>query len=495
MVGWLGAFFSISQSHAQEAGKSFTGSLGKSQVSNKKEKDFHIRVKAPAIEIRNSFDFFCRDLDLEFRNILFSMKQKDTEIPVIPIRISIRGKDTDKFSGQYVVTKAFMVMDGIHISIGVTLHDRFDEDIFTREFIRALILEQMLTPLKNQPGVIPKELVAPDWMVHGFTRMIAHKRNGRPSAFFSGYIKSGQLLSVKEIFEQENPGKLDPLSLASYEASATALVDALRTQGEGRDALRSLMRDLAISGPNRTESLIQQHFPGLREVDNGLEKWWALQIATLGRQQALEFYDSEKTNRLLDEALAIHVKPKKRTLVKKDEDQKQKKSKLFERLKLAGAKAGEKNKTTDVVAPPPDPGFDGTIEQFTVYRKIPGWRNALVQNHTSIQQLKTRGFPLYRPLLIRYESAINRIAKNQLNGLDEEFKTLEQMRKSIRKTMELVDDYLNLYEAARAPEKSDAFDSYIRMRQAIEQSGSPKRNDRITNYLDEFEKVFRPVIP
>ena len=61
--------------------------------------------------------------------------------------------------------------------------------------------------------------------------------------------------------------------------------------------------------------------------------------------------------------------------------------------------------------------------------------------------------------------------------------------------MELVNDYLNLYEAARAPVKSDAFDNYIRMRQAIEQSGSPKRNDRITNYLDEFEKVFRPANP
>ncbi len=487
MMGWGLTFFSIPEGRAQEATAGDVGigslesygSLSDVQILEKTEKDFYLRVEAPVLAVRNSFYFFCKDLSLEFRNIL-GMRPADWDIP---IHVSVQGDDRDKVFGNYLATKIRVAMDdSLSIWVYVKLHDQFDEDTFAREFVRALLLEQMIARYKDQSADLPGKIKAPDWMVHGFSQLIAHRRNGRPSAFFAGYIKSGQLLSVKEIFARKNPDSLNSLSLAAYDASATALVDALRTQEGGKDALIAVIRDLPTTTPDKMASLIRQHFPALREVGNGLEKWWALQIATMGRQQTLEFFDSEETNRLIGEALKVSIAAKK-DQANKGTPKEGKKS-FKKRFKLGRGKK-EESKTK----PPSAVGFEGTLDQYLLYRKHPDWKESLGRNYVLVQQLKARGFPLYRPLLDRYEKVIISIIKNQLNGLEKEFATLAEMRERIRSTMEATNDYLNLYEAASAPEKSDAFDSYIRMRQSLDRAPPPKRNDRISQYLDAIEKM------
>jgi hypothetical protein len=52
-------------------------------------------------------------------------------------------------------------------------------------------------------------------------------------------------------------------------------------------------------------------------------------------------------------------------------------------------------------------------------------------------------------------------------------------------------DYLNFFEATRAPKRSEAFDDYSKMRRALEEKPLPRRNDRITRYLDYLELEFR----
>gem|GEM_PF-475578 len=461
------------------------GTVGEATVVEKKENDFHIRVKAPLLEIKNSFYFFCRDRDREFRNLL-GIRGSDWSIP---IRIEVMGEETDVVKGKYLATQARIAPDnGMGITVFVKLNDQFDEREFTRELIKALLLEQMLATFKKSiDQIADKRITVPDWMIFGTAQLISHKRQGRPSAFFSGYIKSGQLLSVKQIFEQKQPDRLDPFSQAAYEASSTALVDALLTQKDGKKNLREMIRDLAASTPDQAESLIRQNFPALREVDNGLEKWWALQIATMGKRQALEFFDPEKTDRLLGEVLKVSFNSVEKLPVAK------KKGNLLsfmERIRLKRAKPGgdEKNKDNP---PAKDEGFTGTLDQFTLYRNQPDMKEVLLQKEVELQRLKAQGFPLYRPLLNRYELALGRILKGQWKGLEEEFSALAKMRESIRKTMETTKDYINFYEAARAPEKSHAFDDYTRVRRALEKSAFPRRNDGISNYLDQLEKEFR----
>ena len=118
-------------------------------------------------------------------------------------------------------------------------------------------------------------------------------------------------------------------------------------------------------------------------------------------------------------------------------------------------------------------------------------REGLLRNHNELQTLLAYGFPLYRTVLARYLDILERIADRKTNGVAEELMELEALRTKIRETMIRTRDYLNYYEATAAPEKSEAFENYMRLRRELENAPPPHRNDPISNYLDDLELEFR----
>ena len=58
--------------------------------------------------------------------------------------------------------------------------------------------------------------------------------------------------------------------------------------------------------------LLRQHFPAFREMDEGMEKWWALQVANFGQQQSFEFMEWDETEHWLNEALKLRWRPQDR---------------------------------------------------------------------------------------------------------------------------------------------------------------------------------------
>ena len=111
--------------------------------------------------------------------------------------------------------------------------------------------------------------------------------------------------------------------------------------------------------------------------------------------------------------------------------------------------------------------------------------------YIQLQALKRTGFPLYRPVIDRYCVVIQKVANNKIEGVEAELADLQELRGKIRNTMVQTSDYLNFFEATRAPERSKAFDEYLKMRRKLEEKPPPRRNDRITRYLDYFEPEFR----
>ena len=458
----------------------------------KRTEEFQIKVQAPNLQIKSSFYHFSRDLRDAFRDLL----GLEPEEWIIPIQVQVQGSPTDSESGRYLATQAVLgPTNQFQITVHAKLHNRFDEDDFTREMIRALLLDRMLTPFAQQPGAVAnKRVVVPDWMIYGIQQYLEHKRQARPSALFAGYIKSGQLLSVAEIFSRSNVEKLSPIDRAAFTASATALIDALLDQPGGQIGFLGVLGDLPIRGPEKMDLLMKQHFPAFREIENGVEKWWALQVATLGQLQSFEFYDPQKTDQLLTEALLVRFEPGNQPPRKQKNTRR---LRLFEKLKFGSIKFDKKkSETQEVIAKPiseetGDQGFEGTVDQFALYRHRPGLKKVLSRNQMNIQHLRQFGFPLYRPLLKRYELALDRIVKNQVKDLEQEFATLSAMREKIRETMSRSRDYLNYFEATASPEKSDAFENYTRLRRVLQKAEYPKRRDRISTYLDDLELEFR----
>ena len=219
--------------------------------------------------------------------------------------------------------------------------------------------------------------------------------------------------------------------------------------------------------------LLRQHFPAFREMDEGMEKWWALQVANFGQQQSFEFMEWDETEHWLNEALRLRWRPQDALVAENPM------SGFFNRLQKKPKQA------------PADAGWEGSLGNYAEFMDRDGAAEKLDRCYIQLQALKRTGFPLYRPVIDRYCVVIQKVANNKIEGVDAELADLRELRGKSRNTMVQTSDYLNFFEATRAPERSKAFDEYSKMRRKLEEKPPPRRNDRITRYLDYFEPEFR----
>ncbi|MEM1442209.1 MAG: hypothetical protein AAGF67_07695 [Verrucomicrobiota bacterium] len=440
-----------------------------------------VSVTGGTPDARVMFRAYVKDLREDFRWSVFKIYQanqpvKNRDAWEIPIRIEIWGDPTDVYRGDDARMKVELRADNrFHIRLAARLHDRFAEEEFRLETVRALLVEQMLTPFVVDPYVLEMEqLVVPEWLVHGFDEMIQHRQTGQQSVFYEGVLRSGMLLSPEELFAEKDPEALDPISYAAFRVSAASMVRALLDQEEGDLGMREFLGDLVLASGGGEFPLLKKHFPAFREMDQGLEKWWTLQVATMGQQQRFEFLDRHETDQWLTEALTFRFDGRE-----KEVEAESKKRRFFDRFR--------KPKEEPVT----EATFVGTIEQFPEFLDRKGVETKLTESFNQIQHLKVFGFPLYRPLLDRYDLVIEKLAAGELNGVSAELEELSRLRATISNTMEQAEDFLNHFEATQSPQRSDVFDDYIRMRREFERRGRPNREDRITRHLDTLEQELR----
>lgn len=443
--------------------------------------DYQVRAFGSEPYTRAVFVSYARELRDDFRNLVYRYREHSAinrHEWAIPIRIELRGAPENVYKGDDVRRRTVIGPDNrFVIYVYVMLHDGFEEDSFRKEMISALLMEQMLMPFAEYPSNLPvNEVKTPSWLVQGFDQMIEHRRGGRPSAFYQGFLDSGQMLDPEVILTTEIDENIDPVNLAIFRASSSALMEALLDQDDGDIAMRSLLGDLAVTDGDKTGVLLRQHFPALREIDEGLDKWWALQVAALGQQQGYEFFDWEETEYWLDEALKIEFEETS-TMLRAEPV----KTGFLERLRP---------KKTDAASATQE-AFSGSIADYATFIKRPGAEEKLIIAFNKLERLKRTGFPAYRPLITAYEAIVLKIKDGDMKTVDEELQTVSEMRAKIGETLEQAEDYMNFFEATRAPQRSQAFDDYLEMRRKLEERKPPRRNDRISRYLDSLEREFR----
>jgi len=444
--------------------------------------DYQVRVTGGQPRTRVSFYSFVNDYRNDFRWLLYRLNPEapvERNVWTVPIEVTLWGDVSDVHKGEYLITKVQVRPDQrFIIKVEVKLHDAFDESAFRLKLVEALLIEQVIAPYALSTGDFALEKVeVPDWILHGFDQLIFHRRGGSPSAFYRGFLTSGQMLKPDEIVAVKGAARLDPVNYAIFRASASAMVEALLDQPEGDAGMRSLLADLGRPGAAPLDVLLRQHFPAVRELEEGLDKWWALEVASLGQQQGFEFLNREDTEQALTAALTLRFEgvPEAAPVAKPV------KRGFFDFAKPKGE------------PPPPESTgpFVGTIDQYQGYLGRAGTKEKLTEAFERLQHLKRSGFPLYRPVFSGYEAVIVKLIKGEVKDLDAELKSIEEMRTKIRETLVRAEDYLNYFEATRAPERSEVFDEYMEMRKALEKKAAPQRNDRISRYLDALEIEFR----
>ncbi|MEM7700084.1 MAG: hypothetical protein AAF236_16945, partial [Verrucomicrobiota bacterium] len=261
----------------------------------------------PRVRVR--FRNYATVLRDEFRATLYKFRPElkmDRDSWKIPVDIELWGEMIDVYRGDNLRTKVEILTGAdIRVALYTRLHDEFDERAMRIELLRALLLAEILDPVAGRVELIPDSLEVPSWVVQGLDQFLEHRRSGRPSAFFAGVLRSGLLLEPEEIFEQENSESLDPVSFAIFRSSAGAMIAALLDQEDGDIAFREFLGGLVQNPDAEMLAHLRQHFPSFRELDSGLEKWWALQVATLAEQQSFEYLSWEETDSRITEALVI----------------------------------------------------------------------------------------------------------------------------------------------------------------------------------------------
>lgn len=440
--------------------------------------DYQVRVSGGLPRTRVTFHSFCHDYRDDFRWLLHWVRSERKRWSV-PIEVALWGEMSDVHKGDAILTRVQVRPDQrFLIRVEVKLHDAFEESEFRLKLIEALLIEQVIAPYAMSPGDFVLEKVeVPEWMVHGFDQLILHRRSGSPSAFYRGFLTSGQMLKPDKIMAIKNVAELDAVDYAIFRASASAMIEALIDQPEGGAAMSSLLGDLGRAGRAPLDVLLRQHFPAVRELGEGLDKWWALEVASLGQRQSFEFLGREETERILTEALTLRFEgvPESAPVA----------TPVKRGLFTFGKPSSE--------APPAESSgpFVGTIDQYQSYLSRAGVKEQLTQAFEKLQHLKRSGFPLYRPVFTGYERAIVKLAKGDLSGLDAELASYEEMRTKIGETLIRTEDYLNYFEATRAPQRSEAFEEYMSLRKSLEEDDAPQRNDRISRHLDALEVEFR----
>ena len=467
-------FLAILSPSADEAKVSRVSGLSAKETIGRKAEEGQIKVFSKYPHIKSKFDVYSREIRTQFRNLLGLY---DSDEWKIPLKIHLYGTGNDVHSGNDIITKIVQYESNpFALQLQVKVHNRFREETYRLAFVRALILEQMLDGFAENPDAFQAgELVAPDWLVYGFDQILRHRELGKPSYFYSGFAKSGQLLKISEIVKPNQTKGLNPMSLELFRASSSILVAMLCEQKDGGESIRGLLGDLSKEPSTNAEILIRKNFPGLRATGKGIEKWWALQLATLSQKQSFEYFSPEETEEHLVKNLELYFPAGKVAANPK-------KSRFFNRMRK---KAG-KEEMIEV------PEYRGTLADFETYLSRPDAKQVLANRYSSLVGLKLRAFPLYQQVIDRYLVVCESLLANKTRNVKEELAELESMRLKIGDSMAKTRDYLNYYEATRAPKKSDAFDNFLKFKEEMK-SGSvlPKRSDAISEFIDEFERQSR----
>ena len=279
-----------------------TGVKNHSSISVSKQFVVHGR----SLELRSAFSRFAESVKGDFLDLLYSTGRgvHPERIDQWKNQIVVQVRDQVPAPGQRTITTRIrqLVPSGFRIELTVRIGGDIDRDELREELIRLLLAECIVRDHKSIRTGGRTELL-PKWLMAGVSEILRQKVQGRPSDLYEKVFKTGSIMSVEEIM-MTDPEPLDSLTLKIFELSSAGLIHTLLDQASGANRMRSYLSELAVFNGSQRDLLLK-HFPGLRTSGNSLEKWWALQMATMSQPGVFELMTPEETELALTDALIV----------------------------------------------------------------------------------------------------------------------------------------------------------------------------------------------
>ena len=367
----------------------------------------------------------------------------------VPVVINLERPATTATGVPLCRTRFLLTDEGAKLEIDIALReDQFREVHFPQQIIRVLLMEMAY---RDHPPADGEHLASPPaWLVEGLAErfQIRATDNTRDAAMFKQLIDTGRLPKLRD-FLRSNVEAMDSTSRTVYAACASSLLEMLFSLPGGKASLARMVHE----SPNFADDpvgLLVKNFPTLGEGEAALEKWWTLGLARASAADRFLGLTVPENNGNLGPLLTLQV--------------------------VTDEKKGTK--------------ATFTLADFKQFMKFRTAKAALFTQGNALAALQARAHPLMRPVVLEYQRITSELARGNSRGIETALNEVANYRTLIVGRMDKIADYLNWFEATQMPERSGAFDNYLKAAAALDHAQPPKRDDPLSRYVDQVEREF-----
>jgi len=370
----------------------------------------------------------------------------------IPITVSLYGKEGDKERKRSIASEIVELEGEYQLRLHIHLANGIDLKKLRYHAMELLLYERGLS--EGQEVVEGEKILVKPWLILGMLEAIDIKAGKADKKIYQAQLSHLEILSIEKVFDTSESEwqQLEGRQPLAFQGIAGALISALLRQPDA-DGKANMAGFLAAVATNKgeMENLMRQHFPGMNQSKNSLTKWVILELAELGTAKISDTYSILETETLLENILQLRY----------SDDQ-------------------------------GDPVTVSINDYKAIIELEPKLRvRAIATLRAELIRLSYRCFPLYRPLLVEYESILTEIIAGEDKKLSTRLKNLSDTRKRFVSAGERVRDYLDWYYITQSNEVSGDFKAYMSLSEALQKEAeNPDEKDSIQNYLDNVQAIF-----
>ncbi|GHC46743.1 hypothetical protein [Roseibacillus persicicus] len=395
-------------------------------------------VLSQVTELRQELNFVVKDPDAKSGNTVFPL-QNDLIITLYgevgdPVPEKLFAIQPRKVDG----TSRFRIDLAVHLAKGLN-----------RQRLRETALEALLMDrcLNNSIRDDQPVQVAP-WLITGLLERMNWRNGEADRGLYKALFKNGMMMDIEEMVTLTEPDKLDAAERTTFRVSAGAFLMAMLNQEGGE---RTFFDYLSVAPSYEGEPflLFRNTFFTAGLSEEGLAKWWALQLANLTQEFVTETLSPLETETALAEILRGDLEGE---------------NGLVRTYRLMAFQ--------DILALPEED------------RKM-----LLGPMSERIKLLSFRAFPSYRPLLAGYERITAQLIEGEEEDVADLLMILEEKRNALHEVGIRTRDYLDWYQITNASRLTGEFKDYQRLKQDLE-SKNPPHPGPVDRYLNAVQNLY-----
>lgn len=363
------------------------------------------------------------------------------------ISIRLLGKSTDSPSLNPIRTRINIIDDQPNFQVRIYPGGGIDLDRMDKAIITMILYELVLRDM--DPGAYPETMGLPDWLVAGVQQAVLWKTKRVERRIYQELFERAEMLSPQEMISIEKPDKLDATSRQVYEVSCGVLLMSLLAQDGGLEQFKNMLSAAATTDGTPLET-ITEHFHELG-IDQGLlNKWWAIELANLATNSAMETLPPMESEKMLQETL---------TAMYYDPDT-------------------ERHRPV-------------SIDEVYALVELPDWQKLVRPAVERLLNLSHKCFPGYRPMIHEYCRIFGELANGaHPDSLQDALGPLQELRRAYYSAAVRGRDYLDWYEISfTGKERGRSFDSYLETMQMLRRE-HPGPDTAMSRYLDDIEALY-----